>query len=108
MGPQKWKRENVAGFLLFCSEGLILHFIQSKLKTGKEEQIKQAGSILVDMVVISHKFDNTIEPDKGIGKVFDIISAYQKHMGIHYYGNPRKSFGFRGWRTYRSFEKSRL
>jgi len=76
--PQKWKRENVAGFLLFCSEGLILHFIQSKLKTGKEEQIKQAGSILVDMVVISHKFDNTIEPDKGIGKVFDIISAYPK------------------------------
>jgi len=76
--PQKWKRENVAGFLLFCSEGLILHFIQTKLRSGKQDQVKQAGSILVDMVIISHKFDNTIETDRGIGKVFDIISAFPK------------------------------
>lgn len=76
--PHKWKRENVAGFLLFCSEGLILHYIKCKLDTGKEVKVKQAASILVDMIIISHKFDNNIEADKGIGKVFDIISNYPK------------------------------
>jgi len=76
--PRKWKRENVAGFLLFCSEGLILHFIQTKLESGKENQVKQAAAILVDMVIISHKFDNNIESDRGIGKVFDLISSYPK------------------------------
>lgn len=76
--PLKWKRENIAGFLLFCSEALILHYIERKLDSGKEDQIKEAGRILVDMVIISHKFDNSIESDRGIGKVFDIIGKYPK------------------------------
>lgn len=76
--PHKWKRENVAGFLLFCSEALILHYIKAKLDNGKEDQLKQAGKVLVDMVIISHKFDNTIESDRGIGKVFDIIANHSK------------------------------
>jgi len=76
--PQRWKRENIAGFLLFCSEALILHYIQTKLDKCQEDQVKHAGKVLVDMVIISHKFDNDIEADRGIGKVFDVIAQYPK------------------------------
>jgi len=74
--PRGWMAENVAGFLLFCSEALILHLFHTKLASGVRLQVRQVALHLVEMLVVSHKFDNDFTPERGIGKVFDAICNY--------------------------------
>lgn len=74
--PEVWRRDNVAGFLLFCSEALILHYLQSMLVTGETEKICTAAQLIIDMVIVSHRFDNELSETRGIGKVFDTVCAY--------------------------------
>ncbi len=79
--PSPWRRENVAGFLLFCSEKLILEYLQRKLdKSGDGKSVFSRGNnvrlvarLLVDMIVVSYRFDNELSRDRGIGKIFDSV-----------------------------------
>jgi len=74
-----WKRENVAGFLLFCSEKLILEYLRAKLvaAAGDDEdtygEVHDVGQRLIDMIVMSYRFDNDMTAERGIGKIFDAI-----------------------------------
>lgn len=70
-----WHRENIAGFLLFCSESLILHFVQEMLFDESDGETIKAASLVIDMVDMSLKFDNELSSKKGMGKVFDCLCA---------------------------------
>ena len=41
--PTLWMRENIAGFLLFCSENAILHYVGSMIETEEDDQINKAA-----------------------------------------------------------------
>jgi len=68
--PKPWLRQNEAGFLLFCSESLIIHYFRTKLQRGLRAKVAQQ---LAQMVLVSQKFDNELCHERGIGKVFDAI-----------------------------------
>ena len=97
--PSPWKRENVAGFLLFCSEKvrkdkaqphfrdlkkkslcspkLIMEYLQRKLdgaaKGFAPGNVTLVARLLIDMIVISYRFDNELSRERGIGKIFDAV-----------------------------------
>jgi len=78
--PRPWLRQNAAGFLLFCSEALILHYFQTKLdskRAGCEEDVTLR---LAEMIYCSQKFDNELSHERGIGKVFDTIFERQANI----------------------------
>jgi hypothetical protein len=43
------------------------------LNTGDEDKIGHAAKLIVNMIVMSHKFDNELSHEKGVGKVFDTV-----------------------------------
>jgi len=69
--PNLWMRENIAGFLLFCSENAILHYIGGMIETEEDVQINKAAVLVTDMIIMSHRFENEFSSDKGIGKVLE-------------------------------------
>jgi len=73
--PKPWLRRNTSGFLLFCSESLILHYFGSKL--GTESGLEEVATRLAEMILMSHKFDNELSHERGIGKVFDTLICQQ-------------------------------
>lgn len=73
--PGPWLRENIAGFLLFCSEQLIMAYVGDLIVTEDEEKLDHAARLVTDMIIMSHRFDNELSHKKGIGKVFDQVSV---------------------------------
>jgi len=69
--PGEWLRENVAAFLLFCNETLILHYIGDMILNGDEYEQEKAANLVHDMIIMSDRFDNELTSEKGVGKVFD-------------------------------------
>lgn len=69
--PTLWMRENIAGFLLFCSESAILHYVGSMIETEEDDRINKAAILVTDMIIMSHRFQNEFSSDKGIGKVME-------------------------------------
>merc|ERR550519_3297569 len=65
--PGQWLRDNVASFLLFCNEKLILHYIGEMINAL---EIEKATQLLLDMIIVSERFDNELSSEKGVGKVF--------------------------------------
>ena len=99
--PEPWEQDNVAGFLLFCSERVrcgigirtkrfhcygifqvILIYLKSLLdkpycvEHSGGSSIKLVAFLLVDMIRVSHRFENYLNHEKGIGKIFDQILDY--------------------------------
>ena len=68
--PKPWVSQNRAGFLLFCSETLITHYLRTKLQRGFDCLV---AAQLAQLVLVSQKFDKKLSHEKGIGKVFDAI-----------------------------------
>ena len=73
--PGPWMRENIAGFLLFCSEQLIMTYVGDLIVTEDEEKLDKAARLVTDMIIMSHRFDNELSHKKGIGKVFDQVGV---------------------------------
>ena len=71
--PDTWLRENVAGFLLFCSETLILTYIGDLINTADDEKLNKAARLVTDMIIMSYRFDNQLSNKRGIGKVFEKV-----------------------------------
>jgi len=65
--PGQWLRDNVASFLLFCNETLILHYIGEMVLA---QDFEKATQLLLDMIIVSERFDNELSSEKGVGKVF--------------------------------------
>ena len=80
--PGPWLRENIAGFLLFCSEQLIMTYIGDMIVTEDEEKLEVAARLVTDMIIMSHRFDNELSCKKGIGKVFDQVSKKSRQIAI--------------------------
>ena len=91
--PASWKRENIAGFLLFCSEKLILEYLRRKLNRRTEAMFLEVGRLLVDMIIISHRFDNELSANRGIGKIFNKVCEYPSSAG------DRARLGVAVWRV---------
>merc|ERR1712029_463678 len=68
--PKPWVSQNRAGFLLFCSEALVTHYLGTKLQKGFDCLV---AAQLAQLVLVSQKFDNELSHERGIGKVFDAI-----------------------------------
>uniref|UniRef100_A0A0K2TE61 Fbox protein 47 [Columba livia] n=1 Tax=Lepeophtheirus salmonis TaxID=72036 RepID=A0A0K2TE61_LEPSM len=79
--PGEWMRDNISGFLLFCNEKVILHYIYNKLDRAASQDIdlEIPAKLLVDVMIVSYKFDNQITHGKGIGSVIDRILSYINH-----------------------------
>ena len=96
--PQIWKKDNVAGFLLFCSEKvrericygcriylhlnyypqLILDYLKNKLDTEERDQFSEVARLLIDMIKVSYRFDNDLCEGRGIGKILDVVIIWTK------------------------------
>lgn len=74
--PRPWRRDNVAGFLLFCSEKLILDYLRDKLNCGSLKNVEIVARLLFDMILVSYRFDNELNPERGIGKIFDMMCKF--------------------------------
>ncbi|TRY63560.1 hypothetical protein TCAL_08697 [Tigriopus californicus] len=74
--PRPWRRDNVAGFLLFCSEKLILDYLRDKLSCGSLKNVETVARLLFDMILVSYRFDNELNPERGIGKIFDLMCKF--------------------------------
>ena len=74
--PTIWNRENIAGFLLFCSENLILHYVGELMESEEEKDIKKAAVLVSDMVIMSFRFENQLNSEKGLGKVLEKICRF--------------------------------
>ncbi len=72
--PSNWCDENIAGFLLFCNEQLIVFYITRKFDTGQPKDFSFAVTYTVKMILTSYKYDNRLLPDRGVGKVFDQVN----------------------------------
>merc|ERR1712029_56363 len=91
--PEPWVSQNRAGFLLFCSEALITHYLRTKLQKGFDCLV---AAQLAQLVLVSQKFDKKLSHEKGIGKVFDAIIRERK--GIEEPGhNAFSSFSTKVW-----------
>lgn len=86
--PTVWLRENIAAFLLFCSENVsflsnvilmlsylinqvILHYVGGMILDGEDCELEKAATLIIDMIVMSNRFDNELSSEKGVGRVFD-------------------------------------
>lgn len=41
------------------------------INDGEEDQLTRAAKMVVDMIIMSHRFDNELTGDKGVGRVFN-------------------------------------
>ena len=69
--PNEWIRDNVAGFLLFCSENIILYYIGGMIETEEELEVKKAAILVSDMIIMSNRFENEFTCKKGMGRLLD-------------------------------------
>ena len=74
--PTVWNRDNIAGFLLFCSENLILHYVGEMFESEEEVDIRKAAILVSDMVIMSFRFENQLNHDKGLGKVLEKLCRF--------------------------------
>ena len=56
--------------VIFFSGQLILHYIGKMIL---EEKYEKATLLLLDMIIMSDRFDNELTSEKGVGKVFDKV-----------------------------------
>ena len=54
----------------FFSIQLILHYIGEMIL---KEKYEKATLLLLDMIIMSDRFDNELTSEKGVGKVFDKV-----------------------------------
>ena len=55
---------------------LITFYIVEKIKAGDEKSFKSAVLYIAKMLVVSHLFDNVLNPERGFGRVFDLVSFF--------------------------------
>ena len=72
--PKLWMSTNIVGFLLFCPEFAILHYVGRMIETEEDDQIYKAANLVTDMIIMSHRFANEYTSDKGIGKVLEKLT----------------------------------
>jgi len=64
---------------------LIVTYLRQKLTDkrcdllGNNEAVQIVAKHLVDMIIMSYRFDNDLVPERGIGKIFDAVSL------VHFY-----------------------
>ena len=92
--PTVWNRDNIAGFLLFCSENLILHYVGEMIESEEEKDLKKAAILVSDMVIMSFRFENQLNHDKGLGKVLEKLCRFGD-------GNLRLRFFDHIWKAVR-------
>lgn len=54
---------------------LISHYLQGKIDSGSKQEVQLVGKLLIDMILVSHKFNNELAASKGIGKVFHLVGS---------------------------------
>ncbi len=42
---------------------------------GEDAELSRAAKLIVDMIIMSHRFDNDLSSDKGVGRVFDKLCS---------------------------------
>ena len=53
---------------------LITFYITRKINDADAKSFESGVLYVAKMFVVSHLFDNTLSPDRGFGKVFDLVS----------------------------------
>ena len=81
--PNEWIRDNVAGFLLFCSENIILYYIGGMIETEEELEVRKAAILVSDMIIMSNRFENEFTSKKGMGKQKGTFRRYSYWKGSH-------------------------
>lgn len=46
------------------------------ITSGESDQLLKAASLVGDMIVMAHRFENELTSEKGIGRVFDQVTIY--------------------------------
>ncbi len=59
--------------IYFCPFQLILEYLKHKLDTVSDNCYQLVARLLVDMVIMSYRFENDLNPKRGIGKILDLV-----------------------------------
>jgi hypothetical protein len=66
--------QNSAQSRAFFLFQLIVFYITTKVESGDAKSFDDAARYVAKMLVTSHIYDNILNPHRGIGRVFDVVS----------------------------------
>lgn len=72
---------------------LILHYIGDMINDEEDDQLEKGAKMVIDMIIMSHRFQNELTGEKGIGKVFNKLCVIGKSTSV------RQRFHTYIWRT---------